>query len=127
MFERLLERAVIDVEVAHRERVASLAAALRRVRFALPADVDELRVRVLGLRPGPSPLPSRVDAPRGDLRGSHLAAQLGADDRPAQLREAVAAAVLPLVDQVPSDADQVAREPAGHAVAEALERHGESG
>ena len=61
MFESLLEHAVLDVEIAHRERVASLAAALRRVRFALPAGVDELRVRVLGMRPGPSPLPARAD------------------------------------------------------------------
>lgn len=61
MFESLLEHAVLDVELAHRERVASLAAALRSVRFALPAGVDDLRVRVLGLRRGPSPLPARAD------------------------------------------------------------------
>lgn len=61
MFESLLEHAVLDVELAHLERVASLAAALRRVCFAVPADVDELNVRVLGLRPGAAPLPARAD------------------------------------------------------------------
>ncbi len=66
LFEGLLNAAVGPVDEAHRQRVDSLAAALRTATFALPDGVDDLRVHVLGLgRPGSppadSPLPRDTD------------------------------------------------------------------
>lgn len=57
MFERLLRGCPIPVSQDHRARVRSLAEAVQRARFALPAGVDELKVHVLGLEPKESPLP----------------------------------------------------------------------
>lgn len=56
LFEGLIDAAVGPVDEVHRQRVDSLAAALRTATFALPDGVDDLRVHVLGLgRPGLSP------------------------------------------------------------------------
>ena len=56
LFEGLLDAAVGPVDPVHRQRVDSLAAALRSARFALPDGVEDLRVHVLGLdRPASSP------------------------------------------------------------------------
>ena len=61
LFEGLIPHAVADPGSVHADRVAGLAADLRRVRFALPRGVDDLSVVVLGLRRGPSPLPSDTE------------------------------------------------------------------
>lgn len=57
LFEGLLDCVVGDVPTDHRERVRSLAAALRAARFVLPAGVDEIRAHVLGLSDATPPLP----------------------------------------------------------------------
>ena len=66
LFEGLLDAAVGPVGDVHRQRVDSLAAALRSATFALPDGVDDLRVHVLGLsRPSSpstaSPLPRNAE------------------------------------------------------------------
>ena len=66
LFEGLLDAAVGPVGDVHRQRVDSLAAALRAATFALPDGVDDLRVHVLGLSrpdspPTGSPLPHGAD------------------------------------------------------------------
>ena len=61
LFEGLLDAAVGAVSPDHHRRVRSLSAALRATRFALPADVDDLRIHVLGLTDTPSPLPAAAE------------------------------------------------------------------
>lgn len=64
LFEGLLniaDNAAGEVSTDHRGRVSSLAAALRRGRFAMPDGVFELRVHVLGLARTSSPLPLNVE------------------------------------------------------------------
>ena len=61
LFEGLLAAAVGAVSRDNRRRVRSLSAALRATRFALPADVDDLRIHVLGLTDTPSPLPAAAE------------------------------------------------------------------
>ena len=67
LFEGLLDAAVGPVDDAHRQRVDSLAAALRTATFALPDGVDDLQVHVLGLgQPGSPPTGSPL--PRDAIR-----------------------------------------------------------
>ena len=66
LFEGLVDVVIGPVGPAHRQRVDSLAAALRTAMFALPDGVDDLRVHVLGLGgpgspPTDSPLPRDTD------------------------------------------------------------------
>lgn len=61
LFDRLLGHAVGEIPEAHHERVRSLAAALGTARFALPAEVEDLRTHVLGLTDTPSPLPATAE------------------------------------------------------------------
>lgn len=66
LFEGLLDETVGPVGEVHRQRVDSLASALRAAVFELPDGVDDLRVHVLGLkRPGSertrSPLPQQAE------------------------------------------------------------------
>ncbi|MCY4492438.1 MAG: phospholipase D family protein [Acidimicrobiaceae bacterium] len=92
LFEGLLDAAVSPVDPVHRQRVDSLAAALRSARFALPDGVEDLRVHVLGLdRPAslPAGSPSAGSSPVGSLpvgspsAGSSSAASLPAGSQPA--------------------------------------------
>lgn len=61
LFVGMLRRSPGHISTGHRERVRSLSAALERTRFALPPDVDGLRVHVLGLSDASSPLPSNAE------------------------------------------------------------------
>ena len=61
LFEGLLDAAVSDVSVDHRQRVHSLSAALQTAKFALPVGVDHLKTHVLGLSQKPSPLPASAE------------------------------------------------------------------
>ena len=61
LFEGLLDTAVSKVSTIHRDRVLSLTAALGSTPFALPADIDDLRIHVLGLSRKPSPLPGTAE------------------------------------------------------------------
>ncbi len=62
LFEDLLKTApAAERSTDHTERVASLSAAMRAARFALPQGVDELHLHALGLVPKPSPLPAEAD------------------------------------------------------------------
>ncbi|MCY4434837.1 MAG: phospholipase D family protein [bacterium] len=61
LFEGLLDAAVSDVSVDHRQRVHSLSAALQTAKFALPVGVDHLETHVLGLSRKPSPLPASAE------------------------------------------------------------------
>ena len=61
LFDGLLRHSTGRVSIDHRERVRSLSAALQGTRFALPPDVDSLRVHVLGLSDTLSPLPPNAE------------------------------------------------------------------
>ena len=61
LFEGLLNAAIGTVSIDHQDRVHLLSAALKSTRFALPADVEDLRTHVLGLNPTPSPLPTAAE------------------------------------------------------------------
>lgn len=57
LFEGLLDIADSRVAESHRQRVSSLATALRQASFQLPAGVDGLRTHIVGFGETPSPLP----------------------------------------------------------------------
>lgn len=61
LFDGLLGRSTGHVSTDHRERVHSLSTTLQRTRFALPPDVDSLRVHTLGLSDTSTPLPSNAE------------------------------------------------------------------
>ena len=61
LFKGLVDAAVGSVADVHRQRVDSLASALRAATFALPVGVDDLRVHVLGLNRSGSPLPNDAE------------------------------------------------------------------
>ena len=61
LFDGLVRRSTGRVSTDHRERVRSLSTALQGTRFALPPDVDSLRIHVLGLSDTPSPLPTEAE------------------------------------------------------------------
>ncbi len=61
LFEGMLTTTAGGVATEHRDRVRSLATALRAATFALPAGVDDLQIHVLGLKHTPSPLPTNAD------------------------------------------------------------------
>ena len=88
LFEHLLATASpATVSDAHAQRVASLSAALRTARFALPEGVDEIQVAVLGLTRGPSPLPT--DAARSLIISPFLGSDFFTRVRPAPVDEVV--------------------------------------
>lgn len=61
LFLGLVGNTVGTISDDHLERVGSLAATMRRARFALPAGVDEIDIHVLGLDGASSPLPTTAD------------------------------------------------------------------
>ena len=61
LFTGLLKRAAPAIAEKHSDRVGSLAEALQRARFALPAGIDDLEIHVMGLTSTPSPLPTAAD------------------------------------------------------------------
>ena len=61
LFDGLLQGSRGRVSADHQERVRSLSAALQEARFALPPEVDDLKVHVLGLDDIPSPLPTTTE------------------------------------------------------------------
>ena len=61
LFESLLSFGDGAASTDHQQRVHSLSGALRTATFALPADVDDLRIHVLGIAQPPSPLPSTAE------------------------------------------------------------------
>ena len=62
LFEGLLDIADSRVAESHRQRVSSLATALRQASFQLPAGVDGLRTHIVGFGETPSPLlPSEAE------------------------------------------------------------------
>jgi hypothetical protein len=87
LFEGLLSNTTIDISANHKDRVASLSAALRAARFALPAGVEELHVHVLGLTSTSSPLPGEVD--RSLIISPFLGDDFFTGVRPAQVDQLV--------------------------------------
>lgn len=61
LFDVLAGRSVGPLADVHAQRVVSLGADLRARRFALHDGVDDLVVHVLGVAPGPGPLPANAD------------------------------------------------------------------
>ena len=87
LFEGLLGVATGAVSTDHQDRVRSLSAALGTTRFALPADVDDLRTHVLGLSRTPSPLPA--DAQRSLIISPFVSDDFFTKVRPAPVDELV--------------------------------------
>ena len=61
LFQGLLKNTVGDIGAGHKDRVQSLAKALRTARFELPSGVDDLRIHVFGLEERSPPLPTNSD------------------------------------------------------------------
>ncbi|MCY4293236.1 MAG: phospholipase D family protein [Acidimicrobiaceae bacterium] len=89
LFEGLLETAVSEVSLDHRQRVRSLAVALRTAVFALPEGVDELHAHVLGLPDNRQAAPLPTEAQRSLIISPFVSDAFFSQIQPSRIDELV--------------------------------------